>query len=74
MITTVPALGILLPDSLLDSGFFAVLSTLVALNTMIFVTLAVVKILPAIHPSDLINRRGRRAETRSIYPQAPFDA
>jgi len=66
--------GILLPSSLLSSPFFAVLSTLVALNTLIFVTLAVVKMLPAIQPGDIVGRRGRRKETRSIYPDAPLDA
>lgn len=66
--------GILLPSSLLSSPFFAVLSTLVALNTLIFVTLAVVKMLPAIQPGDIVGRRGRRKETRSIHPDAPLDA
>jgi len=36
-------IGILLPTSLLGSPFFSVLSTLVALNTLIFVTLAITK-------------------------------
>jgi hypothetical protein len=66
--------GILLPIGLLSSPFFAVLSTLVALNTLIIVTLAVIKMLPAIQPGDIIGRRGRRKETRSIYPDAPLDA
>ena len=67
-------IGILLPSSLLGSPFFSVLSTLVALNTLIFVTLAITKMLPGIHLSDLKGRRGRRRETRSIYPGAPPDA
>lgn len=67
-------IGILLPSSLLNSSFFSVLSTLVALNTLIFVTLAVAKMLPSIHPGDLFGRRTRRQETRSIYPDAPPDA
>lgn len=64
-------IGILLPSSLLSSPFFSVLATLVALNTLIFVTLAVAKMLPSIHPGDVIGRRGRRLETRSIYPDSP---
>lgn len=67
-------LGILLPTSVLRSPFFSLLSTLVALNTLIFVTLAIAKMLPEIHPSDIFGRRGRRKETRSIYPDAPPDA
>ncbi|QGN31578.1 hypothetical protein [Microlunatus sp. Gsoil 973] len=66
--------GVLLPSSLLGSPFFAVLSTLVALNTLIFVTLAITKMLPAIHFGEVFARRGRRKETRSIYPDAPLDA
>jgi hypothetical protein len=66
--------GIVLPSSLLSTPFFAVLSTLVALNTVIFVTLAVAKMLPAIHPTELFARRGRRSETRSIFPDAPFES
>lgn len=67
-------LGILIPSSLMSTPFFAVLSTLVAVNTLIFVTLAVAKMLPAIHPAEILHRRGRRKETRSIYPDAPLDA
>lgn len=67
------SMGVLLPSSLLDSPFFGVLSTLVSLNTLIFVTLAVAKMLPKIHLSELVGRRGRRRETRSIYPDAPPD-
>lgn len=68
------ALGILLPEGLLATPFFAVLSTLVALNTLIFVTLAVAKMLPRIYLSDVLGHRGRRRETRSIHPDAPPDA
>lgn len=64
-------IGIVLPSSLLGTSFFSVLSTLVALNTLIFVTLAVAKMLPRISLSELFGRRGRRQETRSIYPDAP---
>jgi hypothetical protein len=67
-------MGVLLPSSVLSSPFFSVLSTLVALNTLIFVTLAVAKMLPKIVLSEVFGRRGRRSETRSIYPDAPPDA
>ncbi len=67
-------MGVLLPGSVLHSAFFAVLSTLVALNTLIFVTLAVAKMLPRIYLSEVFGHRGRRRETRSIYPDAPPDA
>jgi hypothetical protein len=67
-------LGALLPSSLLGTPFFSVLSTLVALNTLGFVTLAVAKMLPKIHLTEIFGRRGRRQETRSIYPDAPPEA
>jgi len=66
-----PALptGILLPETLLHSNFFAVLTLFVAINTLIYVALAVAKILPKIYMSDWIQRRRTRSETRSIYPE-----
>jgi hypothetical protein len=60
--------GILLPESFLESEFFQVLATFVAINTLMYVTLAVAKMLPRIHPSDLLHRRDRRREPRGINP------
>lgn len=63
--------GILLPESVLTSEWFAVLAAFVAINTVMYVTLAVSKTVPKIHPYDLFPRRYTRAETRSIHPDAP---
>jgi hypothetical protein len=60
--------GILLPQSVLSSGFFAVLSAFVAINTVMYVALAMAKAAPKLYLSDWINRRNTRAQTRSIYP------
>ncbi|MEY4101880.1 MAG: hypothetical protein RIR88_14 [Actinomycetota bacterium] len=62
--------GLLFPASLIESRFFVILATLVALNTTVYAALALSKILPkVIRPSWY--RRGRlRQETRSIYPDA----
>jgi hypothetical protein len=60
--------GILLPESLMQTQWFAVLSTFVAINTVLYLTLAVIKLLPKIYISDWVPQRNRRAETRSIYP------
>jgi hypothetical protein len=60
--------GILLPESFLQSEFFQILSVFVAINTLIYVTLAVAKMLPRIHPGDLFHRRDRRSESREINP------
>ena len=68
MITSLPALGILLPASVLGSEWFAVLSAFVAINTVLYTVLAIAKILPKIYVSDLWQRRDRRVANRSIHP------
>jgi hypothetical protein len=67
---TIPT-GILLPESVIHSQSFAVLSAFVALNTVAYAVLSVAKILPKVYTSDWVKGRNRRAETRSIYPDAP---
>lgn len=39
------------------------------LDTVTYVVLAVAKILPKIYLSDWVGDRGRRSQTRSIYPE-----
>lgn len=63
--------GILLPESVLSSEWFAILAAFVAINTVMYVTLAVAKTLPKVHFYDLFPRQYTRAETRSIHPDAP---
>lgn len=63
--------GILLPDSALSSPFFAVFSAFVGINTVIYVVLAVAKILPKIYLTDWVGGRNRRSTDRSIYGSAP---
>jgi hypothetical protein len=58
----------ILPESLLHTQWYAVLSGFVAINTILYVSLSVFKILPKVYVHDYIQHRGRRAETRSIYP------
>ena len=60
--------GIIFPQSILQSDLFAVFAAFVAINTVIYVVLAVLKILPRPHITDLLSWRNRRGETRSIYP------
>ena len=64
-------LGILLPEGVLTSGPVAVLAAFVALNTIMYVSLAVAKMLPKVYFSDLVTHRNRRRETRGIHPDAP---
>ena len=61
--------GIVLPEGLMHTRWFAVLSTFVAVNTVLYLTLAVIKILPKAYVSDWVDQRNRRSETRSIYPE-----
>lgn len=58
----------LLPESILGAHWFAVLSTFVAINTILYVAMSVFKVLPKPYLSDVVRPHGRRAETRSIYP------
>jgi hypothetical protein len=62
-------LGSILPNDLMHSHWFAVLTTFVAVNTVLYLTLAIIKILPKAYVSDWVDRRNRRAETRGIYPE-----
>ena len=62
-------IGAILPNEVMHSRWFAVLTTFVAINTVLYLTLAIIKILPKAYLSDWIDRRNRRAETRSIYPE-----
>ena len=61
-------LGILLPASLLQHEWWAVLSAFVAINTIMYTALAVAKVAPKIYVSDLVHRRDRRVTNRSIHP------
>ncbi|WP_293954667.1 hypothetical protein [uncultured Corynebacterium sp.] len=60
----------ILPESILTSEWFAALAAFVAINTAIYVTLALVKTMPRIYFRDYLPRTYERAETRSIYPDA----
>jgi hypothetical protein len=57
-----------LPHSVLYSSWFTSLSVFVAVNTVVYVTLAIIKLLPKAYLSDWFNQRNRRTESRSIYP------
>lgn len=63
--------GILLPETFLQSEFFQVLATFVAINTLMYVTLAIAKMLPRVYPGDWFNRRNRRREPRGIGAPPP---
>lgn len=64
--------GIVLDQDVLYSNWFAVLAAFVAINTVMYVALAVAKTLPRIHLSEHLSRRYRRSETRSIHPDGPL--
>ncbi len=59
-----------LSSDILTSRPIQVLAAFVAVNSLIFVVLAVMSILPKTHPSTWFTSRDRRSETRSINPNA----
>jgi hypothetical protein len=59
-----------LPENILHSEAYLVLVTFVSVNTVAFAALSVAKLLPPIRPSAWFTSRNRRAETRSIHPDA----
>jgi len=60
--------GVLLPESFLRSPFFAVLATFVAINTVMYLSLAIAKILPKVYVTDYLRGANRRRANRSIHP------
>lgn len=64
--TTIIIGGILLPEEILQSEFFAVLAAFVAINTIMYVTLAIAKMLPRVYVSDILRHRNRRRMPRGI--------
>jgi len=62
--------GVLLPAEVLQSEFFAVLAAFVAINTIMYVTLAIAKMLPRLYLSDLRRGRNRRRQPRGIAATA----
>ncbi len=71
MHASVGALGVLFPERVLYTEWFAVIAAFVAINTVIYTALAIAKMLPKVYLSDWQRRRYERSETRSIHPDAP---
>ena len=69
-VTALPGYA-LLAESLLHTGPFRVLATFVALNTVMYATLAVLKVLPKGYGLWPHGGRDRRTESRSIHPDPP---
>lgn len=63
--------GVLLPQEVLAADWFSVLATFVAINTVIYVVLGIIKILPKVRLRRTHSGASRRSETRSIHPDAP---
>ncbi len=62
--------GILLPETVLASAWFGVLGVFVAINTVMYLALAVAKVLPKVYPQDWLPRSYARSQTRSIHPDS----
>ncbi len=63
-----------LPENIMHAPWFATLSMFVAINTVLYLTLAIIKLLPKAYLSDWVDQRNRRSETRSIYPDVEAGA
>lgn len=57
----------------MHTEWFAVLTAFVALNTIMYVALAIGKVLPKLYLSDWVHSPDRRSQTRSIYPDGSGD-
>ena len=64
-----PTGGLLLEWSI-HSDFFQLLATFVALNSLMYATLALLKVLPRGWALSRFNGRNRRGDNRSIYPES----
>ncbi len=65
--------GLISADITMHSEVFAVLAAFVAINTVMYVALAVAKMLPKVYVSDWFQGANRRTQTRSIHPDPPQD-
>ena len=65
--------GLVFPEAVVQSEPFAVLAAFVAINTVMYVVLAVAKILPKVYPSQWFGGRDRRVQNRSISPELQED-
>ena len=63
--------GILIPEEWLQTHWFSVLAAFVAINTLIYVILGVIKILPKFMLRKAYRGASRRSETRTIHPDVP---
>lgn len=61
--------GLLFPETVLQSGWFTVFATFVAINTIVYVALSVAKLFPVIRFGGRRGGFNRRSESRSIYPE-----
>ena len=52
----------------LQTTWFSVLASFVAINTMIYATVSFISVLPRLYPTEWLSSRNTRTETRSIYP------
>ena len=72
--TAVLLFASVLPQSIKHDPWFAALSLFVAINTVLYLTLAIIKLLPKAYLSDWVDQRNRRSEIRSIYPDGEAGA
>lgn len=72
--TIVGSLAAVVPESIMHTKWFASLTIFVSINTVLYLTMSIVKLLPKAYLSDWVDHRNRRGETRSIYPEGDSPA
>ena len=72
--TAVLPTGVVLPESVLHADSFKIVATFVALNTVMYATLAVVKMLPRPRTPSWLEGRNRRTQDRSILAEQGPDS
>lgn len=65
--------GGVLPQSVMYTSWFTDLSLFVAINTVLYLTVAIIKLFPKAYLSDWVDQRNRRSESRSIYPDGELE-
>ena len=70
-VLTLARAGLLLPEHTLHAELFTILATFVALNTLMYAALAVLKVLPRGRAGSMFSGRNRRTRNRSIHPDPP---
>ena len=69
LVTGILLFASVLPRDIMHGPWFAALSMFVAINTVLYLTLAIIKLLPKAYLSDWVDQRNRRSEISQHLPR-----